>query len=81
MFMAANWTFLTSHAPATRTRGHHRPPAEPDTLTSQRKPQPMISSWRDVLPSAAGREVRIEERARPSRAGTDVLAALLKPVQ
>jgi hypothetical protein len=34
-----------------------------------------------VLPGAAGRKVRIDERAPPSLAGTDVLAALLKPVQ
>jgi hypothetical protein len=30
---------------------------------------------------AAGRKVRIDERAPPGAAGTDVLAALLKPVQ
>ena len=33
------------------------------------------------LPGAAGRKVRIEERAPPSLAGSDVLAALLKAVQ
>ena len=40
------------------------------------------SGHRSVLSAlAAGRKVRVDERAPPSRAGTDVLAALLKPVQ
>jgi len=34
-----------------------------------------------VLPGAAGRKVRIEEPAPPSRGETDVLAALPEPVQ
>ena len=35
----------------------------------------------DLLPGAAGREVRVEERAPPGRACPDVLAAFLEPMQ
>ena len=36
---------------------------------------------RDMLAGAAGRKVRVKERAPPGWAGTDLFAALLKPVQ
>src|SRR5580658_4497727 len=44
-------------------------------------PLDLIHHGGHVLPGVAGPKVRIDERAPPSRAGTDVLAALLKPVQ
>jgi hypothetical protein len=40
----------------------------------------VAARWRDDG-FAAGRKVRVDQRAPPSRAGTDVLAALLKAVQ
>ena len=43
-------------------------------------PRPALGV-RDLLSGAAGREVRVEERAPPGRACPDVLAAFLEPMQ